>query len=97
VRCGTENPPDAQFCTKCGARLYVTGESEHYRRMQSSCFGLPLMTFWIIIGLLIIVSGLIGFLSLYYPGFKDASSWLWPIVIGVIIIVLALVASQRRR
>jgi hypothetical protein len=97
VKCGTENPDEAQYCTKCGAKLYVTRESEHYKRMQTSCFGLPLVAFWIIIGILIIASGIIAFLGVAYPQLQDVSSWLWPIVIGTIIIVVAIIASQRRR
>lgn len=97
VKCGTENADDAQYCTKCGAKLYVTGESEHYRRMQTACFGLPGFTFWMIIGLLIIVSGIIAFVGAYYPEYSNVSSWLWPIVIGVVIIIVAIIASQRRR
>lgn len=97
VKCGTENLDDAKYCIKCGSRLYVTGESEHYKRMQTSCFGLPAIAFWIIIGILIIVSGIIAFIGANVPGLENASSWLWPIVIGVIIIVVAIFASQRRR
>lgn len=75
----------------------MTGESEHYKRMETACFGLPAITFWIIIGILIIVSGIIAFVGAYVPGLENASSWLWPIVIGLIIIVVAIVASMRRR
>lgn len=59
VKCGTKNPDDAQVCSKCGAQLYTTGESRHYRRMEDECFGLPRggMIAGIIIGLIIILAG----------------------------------------
>jgi hypothetical protein len=97
VKCGTENADDAQYCVKCGAKLYVTGPSEHYRRMESSCFGLPRGSFWIIIGIIIIAAGIISYIGANYPELKDVSSWLWPIVIGIIIIVAALYGMMRRR
>jgi len=65
--------------------------------MQTACFGLPLMTFWIIIGVLVIASGIIAFLGVTYPELQNVSSWMWPIVIGAIIIVIAIISSQRRR
>lgn len=95
VKCGTENPDDAKFCTKCGAQLYVTRESEHYRRVEKECFGLPHggVIFAVIIGFVIILFGLSSFVG------QDLSKWIWPsilVIIGALIIVGALYGMRRR-
>lgn len=97
VKCGTENADDARYCIKCGAKLHVTGESEHYIRMERGCFGLPHSTFWVIIGIIIIASGVISLLGTAYPELGNVSSWMWPIVIGVIIVFAALYGTRRRQ
>lgn len=96
VKCGTKNPDEAQVCSKCGAQLYTTGESRHYRRMENECFGLPGggMIAGIVIGLIIILAG-VSFLvqQVYHIDIP----W-FPIVIivfGVLILAGALYRRSR--
>jgi uncharacterized membrane protein YvbJ len=100
VKCGTENADDAKFCAKCGAQLYVTRESEHYRRVEKECFGLPHggVIFAAVIGFIIILYGFTELLKQMYPS-QDYSNWVWPVVpviIGILIIVGALYGMRRR-
>jgi len=97
VKCGTKNPDDAQVCSKCGAQLYTTGESTHYRRMENECFGLPRggMIVGIVIGLIIILAG-VSFLvqQVYHIDIP----W-FPIVIiifGILILAGALYGRRSR-
>jgi uncharacterized membrane protein YvbJ len=92
VKCGTKNPDDAQVCSKCGAQLYTTGESKHYRRMENECFGLPRggMIAGIVIGLIIILAGVSFLVQAVYPQINFP--W-WPfvlIIFGVLILAGAL-------
>ena len=75
----------------------MTGESEHYRRMERECFGLPHAMFWVIIGIIIIASGVISLIGATYPELGNVSSWMWPIVIGIIIVFAALYGTRRRQ
>jgi uncharacterized membrane protein YvbJ len=102
VKCGTENPDDSKFCTKCGAQLYVTRESEHYRRVEKECFGLPHggVIFGAVIGIIIVLFGFAAILNLMYPVTgRNYSDWVWPavpILIGILIIVGAIYGMRRR-
>ena len=96
VKCGTENADDAKFCAKCGAQLYVTRESEHYRRVEKECFGLPHggVIAAVIIGAIIILLGLSSLLG------EDISKWIGPtflVIIGILVIVGALYGMRRRQ
>jgi hypothetical protein len=100
VKCGTENKDDAKFCIKCGAQLYVTRESEHYRRVEKECFGLPHggAIAGIVIGLLIVLWGFSEILK-RIPPYQDYSGWVWafiPIIIGALIITGAIYGMRRR-
>ena len=101
VKCGTENPDDSKFCSKCGAQLYVTRESQQYRRVEKECFGLPHggIIFAALIGAIIVLFGISEFVRLAYPN-QNYSQWIWPLVpviIGILIIAGALYGMQRRR
>jgi uncharacterized membrane protein YvbJ len=101
VKCGTENKDDAKFCIKCGAQLYVTRESEQYRRVENECFGLPHggIIVAVIIGIIIILWGFTSYLNILYPT-QDYSRWIGPIIavtIGILIILGAIYRMQRRR
>ena len=101
VKCGTENKDDAKFCIKCGAQLYVTRESEHYRRVESECFGLPHggLIVAIVIGVIILLSGFAAILNIVNPN-VNYSGWVGafiPVIIGIIIIIGAIYGMQRRR
>ena len=97
VKCGTKNPDDAHVCSKCGAQLYTTGESRHYRRMENECFGLPRggMIAGIVIGLIIILAGVSFLVQQVY---RIDVPW-FPIVIiifGVLILAGALYNRRSR-
>lgn len=103
VKCGTENADDAKFCAKCGAQLYVTRESEQYRRVEKECFGLPHggIIFAAIIGFIIILYGFAALWNQMYPMVgRNYQDWVWPavpILIGILIIVGALYGMRRRQ
>jgi uncharacterized membrane protein YvbJ len=99
VKCGTKNDDNTQVCTQCGARLYVTGESEHYRRMEGECFGIPRggSVVGVAIGLIIMLAGIIWFLQ--QTGAISTSVGIWPfaiIIFGALMIIGALFALRRR-
>ena len=100
TKCGTQNPDDAAVCTKCGASLYAVGEREHYRRMESECFGIPRggAVVGIAIGLIIVLSGLIVILQ--QANLLSSNVNVWPIAViifGVLIVVGALYGLGRRQ
>ncbi len=97
VKCGTKNPDDAKVCSNCGTRLYVTGESEHYRRMEGECFGLPRgrRIFGLFIGLAILLAGMSLLLKETYS--YDVP-W-WPLVViafGILLIAGTIYGLRRR-
>ncbi|MCW3976202.1 MAG: zinc ribbon domain-containing protein [Candidatus Bathyarchaeota archaeon] len=97
IKCGNENPDDAKYCAKCGARLYATGESRHFRRMEDECFGLPQgkRIFAIIFGIIIIFWGLSMILGDIYD--LDIPWWAFiAILFGVMIILRALFGRKYR-
>jgi hypothetical protein len=104
-KCGTQNPDNATVCSNCGAPLYTVGqrypgsEREHYKRVESECFGLPHggLIASIVAGVIIIFVGLGLFLQA--SGYT-VSFWpyLWPliiIIVGVLILLGALYRRQR--
>lgn len=95
--CGAENEEDAGFCTKCGAPL--TQESERrapgryrYDQQRAACFGPPGsgVGTWgaISSGVFIIGLGILWFFDWWWPGIL--------ILVGLMIAIGGLVASQRR-
>jgi len=99
TKCGTSNPDNAEACSNCGAKLYSTGESPHYRRMENECIGLPHggAIVGLAIGLIIVFAGIIWLLQ--QAGVISPSYNAWPlaaIVFGVLIIVAAIYAFRRR-
>ncbi len=94
TKCGTQNADDARVCSKCGASLYAVGEREHYRRMESECFGIPRggTIVAIAIGLIIVLWGLF---AIFAP---DVNVWpIAVIIFGILIVVGALYGLSRRR
>jgi uncharacterized membrane protein YvbJ len=99
VKCGTNNPDDAQVCKNCGAQLYTTGEARHYRRMEDECFGIPRggTIVGLAIGMIILLAGVVWFLQ--QTGVVAQNVEVWPfavIIFGVLIIVGALYGLRRR-
>jgi uncharacterized membrane protein YvbJ len=97
VKCGTKNEEDAKVCNKCGASLYAVGEGEHYRRVESECFGIPRgnLVVGIFFGLIIIFLGISTLLNQVY---NINLPW-WPVVIilfGLLIIAGAVYRMRRR-
>jgi uncharacterized membrane protein YvbJ len=100
TKCGTQNPDDATVCVKCGASLYAVGEREHYRRMETECFGIPRggAVVGIAIGAIIVLWGLIVILQ--QANVLPSNVSVWPIAIiifGILIVVGALYGLSRRR
>ncbi len=104
-KCGTQNPDNATVCSNCGAPLHTVGqqypgsEREHYKRVESECFGLPHggAIVGIVFGTIII---LVGFgLFLQANGYNFSLwSFIWPIIIiivGILILAGALYRRQR--
>lgn len=102
-KCGTQNPDTNTVCSNCGAPLYSVGQRypgsdrEHYRRVESECFGLPNggMIVGVVIGLIIVLVGLGLFLQVTY----GINLPFWPIIIIIfgVLIVLGAVFGRRRR
>lgn len=93
TKCGTQNADDAKVCSKCGASLYAIGEREHYRRMESECFGIPRggTIVALAIGLIIVLWGLFAILA------PDVNVWpIAVIIFGILIAVGALYGLSRR-
>jgi uncharacterized membrane protein YvbJ len=93
TKCGTQNADDARVCSKCGASLYAVGEREHYRRMESECFGIPRggTIVALAIGLIIVLWGLF---AIFAP---DVNVWpIAVIIFGILIAVGALYGLSRR-
>ncbi len=99
TKCGTSNPDTAQNCSKCGAPLYTTGESPHYRRMENECFGLPRggAIVGIAIGAIILLWGLIWFLQQSNIISPDIQIWPIAIIIFGILIVAGAIYGMRKR
>lgn len=96
VKCGAQNPDDAQVCTKCGASLYSTGERRPYRQIEDECFGFPKSSgiVSLVIGLVIIIVGL----GLMIEQIYNISIW-WPMILvffGLLIIIGAIYRSRVR-
>ena len=102
-KCGTQNPDTATTCSNCGAPLYTVGERypgserEHYKRVESECFGLPNggMIVAIVFGIIIILVGLTLFLRATYNINIDV----WPfilVIVGVLIVAGALFRRRRK-
>ncbi len=102
TKCGTNNPDDAKVCKNCGAPLYTTGESRHYRQMEDECFGIPRGGSFVglAIGLIILFAGIIYFLQQANIITGNVSNYVWPfavIIFGVLIVFGALYGMRRRR
>ena len=99
VKCGTNNPDDAKTCSKCGASLYVTGESQHYKRIENECFGIPRggTIVGLAIGVIILLGG--ALLLLRQTGIirQDVDVWPFALVIFGILIVIGAIYGLRRR
>jgi uncharacterized membrane protein YvbJ len=104
-KCGTQNPDTATVCSNCGAPLYTVGQQypgsdrEHYRRVESECFGLPNggVIASILVGGIIILVGLGLFLQASGYNF-NLWSFIWPfflIIIGLLILAGAIYQRQR--
>ncbi len=101
TKCGTQNPDDATVCAKCGASLYGVGEREHYRRMDTECFGIPRggAVVGIAIGVIIVLWGLIAILQSTTRQYFLRMSAVWPIAViifGILIVIGALYGLSRR-
>ena len=94
VKCGADNPDEAEFCNKCGSQLYTTGESKHHKRMEKECFGLPRggSIFALFIGLIIILWGVTQVLEIKIE--------IWPFIVvifGILVIAGAIYGLKQRR
>jgi uncharacterized membrane protein YvbJ len=99
VKCGTSNPDDAEVCKKCGAQLYATHESRHYRRMEDECFGIPRggTIVGLTIGIIILLWGVIWFLQQTEVIPKDVEVWPFAVIIFGILIIIGASYGLRRR
>jgi hypothetical protein len=93
TKCGTQNPDDAQSCSKCMASLNPAPYREHkrYRGEEDACFGGRNYMWGIIIGLFIIMLGVSNLLG------GNVWEQLWPmflILLGVIIIGSAFLRNK---
>ena len=90
VKCGVKNPDGAEFCAKCGKRLYSSLENRQYKRMEDECFGIPRggKIFAMIIGVILILWGVSSIVEDVYG--IDVPWWpLIVIVFGIFVIITA--------
>jgi len=99
TKCGTNNPDDAQVCKNCGAPLYTTGESRHYRHMEDECFGIPRggTIVGLAIGVIILLAGVIWFLQQANILASNVSVWPFAVIIFGILLVIGALYGMRRR
>jgi uncharacterized membrane protein YvbJ len=99
VKCGTKNPDDVEECTKCGARLYTTQQSRHYRRMENECFGIPQggTIVGLAIGVIILLWGVIWFLQQAEVIPRNVEIWPFAVIIFGTLIVIGALHGLRRR
>jgi len=101
VKCGNNNPDEAQVCSKCGAKLYVTGRSEHYKRMENECFGIPKggTIVGLAIGIIILLAGGIALTKALWPNLLPEGFDIGPfalVIFGILIIIGAVYGMRRR-
>ncbi len=102
TKCGTKNEEEAKYCVNCGARMERARERqgdscfEPERRVEHECFGIPYggAIIGIIIGLLIITSGLSMIFELDLGKYTGA---FFVIIIGLLIVIGAIYGILRRR
>jgi len=108
TKCGAKNEDDAKVCADCGAPLQVSRPEKKYRsddecfgsrerrHVEDECFGLPHggAIAGIIFGVMIVFFGLAILL-----GLANVWSYLWPLIIvivGILLIAGALYGMRRR-
>lgn len=105
TKCGTKNPDDSRFCTKCGDSLYAVKEEqgdECFGRPDTECFGGRAtrpqsgIIFGIVFGFMLLVAGLLWLLrqARIIPVYVE----IWPfavIIFGILIVVGALYGMRR--
>jgi uncharacterized membrane protein YvbJ len=99
VKCGTNNPDDAEVCTKCGTHLHMTRESRHYKRMEDECFGIPRggTVVGLAIGIIILLWGVIYFLQQTKAIPENVEVWPFAVIVfGILMIVGAFYRMRRR-
>ena len=99
VKCGTNNPDDAEVCTKCGTQLHTTRESRHYKRVEGECFGIPRggTVVGLAIGVIILLWGVIYFLQQTEVISKNVEVWPFAVIVfGILMIIGALYGLRRR-
>jgi uncharacterized membrane protein YvbJ len=89
-RCGAKNRDDAEFCEQCGASLHPSPARRRGRREEREmCFGVP-GRFWpIILGIIIILTG-IGF-------YFEVEIFPLLLILFAILIIAGAVLRPRRR
>lgn len=97
VKCGAENPDDAEFCNKCGSSMRAGGESRRVKGREEECFGLPRggSIFGLFIGLVIVIAGIVFLLEEYY-GIQV--EW-WPFIVmmfGALVLAGAVYGLRKR-
>lgn len=108
--CGTENPDDAEYCSKCGEPLKDVRDydddgyrrrrrhrDDRYYRQRNECFGVPNGN---VIGPVIggIVLILIGIAS--FSGYHSVWSIIWPaifIIVGLLVVIGGFYNIQRKK
>ena len=97
-KCGFKSQDEAEFCSKCGANLKISGSERRTTRRQreDECFGLPHggAIVGLLFGIIIILWGLTQVPGLFPEGFQFW--WLIIIIFGVLIIAGSLYKSGRR-
>src|SRR4030067_3048500 len=103
-KCGTQNPDSATTCSNCGAPLYTVGgrypgsEREHYKRVESECFGLPNggIIASIVFGTIIVLVGLGLFLQTQYNISINFRPFIL-VIIGILIVAGGVNTHSRQK
>ena len=104
VKCGTQNPDEAEHYTRCRVLLYPEGKSGHYlqaqyRRTRDECFGIPGGGVFVglAIGIIIILFGSIWFLQQAELIPETVEIWPFVVIIFGVFLILGAVYGLRRR
>lgn len=102
TKCGVQNPDGSEYCTSCGAALYLRSQGDASsssdcfggdRDWDTECFGLRRggALFALVLGLLIVIAGISSLIGV------SVLQWIAPFfVIGIGLIIIVTILRRGR-